>query len=176
MNLLRLVLYVTSLPVDLLLAWPMLLVTHVFWGEKLYWEDDALVSLRREGSWLDRKWRFSTSIGHAISYHSSHVALEGEPMAAVQIHEHVHVEQSEAAMLGSFLVAVTQFAVLGEAWWWLCVLVWATGNLVWALSGWLTAILRGENAYRGAHFEEAAYAIDEVHTDNRPALRPPTAK
>ena len=164
----RILLYLVSLPNDLLIAWPIVLLIHLLWGTRLYWEDGALASIRRPGSWIDKRWRFSTTLGHGISYHSNHRGLGDDPKTAVRVHEHVHVEQSEAAMLGSFVTACLLYGVLGVGWWWLALLVWSLGNVLFAVAGWVTAILRGEDAYRGAHFEEAAYAVDAPHRDRVP--------
>jgi hypothetical protein len=38
-----------------------------------------------------------------------------------------------------------------------------SGYLFFLVSGWLVAVLRGENAYSGSQHEEAAYAIAEKY-------------
>lgn len=180
-------LYLTSLPNDLV-GWLVVLFIRYAWGERLEWESPrsqglpggpVLVCEIREGSWAvtpgtwpkgfylirepgthPRTWE-GTTLGHAIFYGPGRRARDGERWRKVQVHEHVHVEQSEAAMLGSFIVGVaialwgqsTAAVIFG------CV-VWSLGVVLMGAANWTTAVLRGEDAYRGSHHEEAAYAID----------------
>jgi hypothetical protein len=78
------------------------------------------------------------------------------------------VEQFEASMVRAFIGGLIIFItllvlghptvalILGLLHWWM-------GYWWMGIAGWLTAWLRGESPYGGAHFEEAAYAIDELY-------------
>lgn len=105
-----------------------------------------------------------TTLGHAIFYGPGRRAPAGGKWSLIQVHEHVHVEQFEAAMLRSFIVGLivaiggqsTASLVLG-------LIIWSLGYLLMGAANWTTAVLRGEDAYRGSHHEEAAYAIDDLY-------------
>jgi hypothetical protein len=84
----------------------------------------------------------------------------------VEYHEHVHVEQAEAAMLTSFLMAVSAFLVLfftSAPVWAVCGGLWVLGYVLMAVGGWVVAWFRGEDVYRGSSHEEAAYALTEKY-------------
>lgn len=94
-----------------------------------------------------------------------HVIIVAVPSQRVLEHEHVHVEQFEAAGLLGLLVAVV-VALVG----WspatsvIAVALWVLFPLATYGAGALAAWLRGEPFYRGNHLEEAAYDAtdDEV--------------
>lgn len=123
-------------------------------------------------SGTDRPWG-GTTLGHAIFY-GPHGRVSGEGFGdprldlwtRTQAHEHIHVEQAEAASVGSFFVGLAAGIVLWllghvEAGAVLFLVVWTTGYLVMGVSGWLTALLRGEEAYWGSTHEESARAQDD---------------
>lgn len=194
---LHLLLYFVCLPVDLL-SWLAMLFIRFAWGNGLRWETPQSIGRPggpvlsvelSEGSWpvtpgtwpkgfyihhIDKRrpshpmtWG-GTTLGHAIMYGPGRRAIEGERWAPVQVHEHVHVEQFEAAMLRSFIVGLL-VAILGSIWGQstasICIglLIWALGYVLMGAANWTTAVLRGEDAYRGSHHEEAAYAIDDLY-------------
>ena len=124
--------------------------------------------VRITGGLADGQWQTwgGTTLGHAIFYGPNRrLADEPRNWEPLQVHEHVHVEQCEASMLRAFLIA----AGVGPELWALghpvaalatFLIIWATGYIFMGVGGLTTAWLRGEDAYRGSHHEEAAYAID----------------
>lgn len=164
----RFIPYVWTWPFDVV-VWLVWLVLCAIWGEKLRWEEGCLVFNWRSGSWPARTWYKKwggTTMGHAILYNwYVQPNPDREDWEPIQVHEHVHVEQYQASMLSSFLIGSLVMVTLG-----LAHQLWGTGALVggtvWFLGylwmgagGWLTALVRGEDAYRGSQHEEAAYAI-----------------
>lgn len=100
-------------------------------------------------------WRSGMTICHTIFYREDKMPAEGV-WGSLQEHESVHVEQFEATMLRSAIVGVIagvwgQSTALG-------LVLWVTGPLLMFLAAGVTAVLRGESFYRGAHHEEAAYS------------------
>jgi hypothetical protein len=194
----RLLTYFVGLPNDLLFGWPAVFLIWLFWGTGLRWEREALICQLKENSWPARTWyrvkRYNpitgrreyvritggladgqwltwggTTLGHAIFYGvHRRLAMHPRDWTSLQVHEHVHVEQCEASMLRSFLVALG----IGIELWLLghptaaivsALVIWTFGYWAMGIGGWVTAWLRGEDAYRGSHHEEAAYAIDAQH-------------
>lgn len=182
----HLISYVASLPWDLV-AWGVVLAIRALWGKELCWErprdnpetpgapggpvltcelrGDSLPA--RKGRWL-AGWYLrpdgfpwgGTTLGHAIFYGPGRRSRPGERWSAMQVHEHVHVEQFESAMLSSMVVG----AVVAVGWHPIAgVAVWFTGVLQFLCASWVTAILRGEPAYRGSHHETAAYAVEKSY-------------
>jgi hypothetical protein len=104
-----------------------------------------------------------TTLGHGGFYRNGTFT---QGWSQIQEHEHVHVEQLEAASLYGLFVAIAVFVVLmalghftvgpifGVLLWWLSILL-STGAAM------ATAWLRGEDPYRGSHTEEAAYSLDD---------------
>jgi len=136
------------------------LLTRLFFGNTLEWEEEALVCQVSEGSWLERHWKYSTTLGHGIIYRPDVRCPEtgNKNWWPIQVHEHVHVEQMEAAALSfSIVAAVTAFITWSI---WPFVFVWAPFNIYFHVGVWGAALLRGEHPYKGAHTEEAAYSID----------------
>lgn len=166
----RALLYVGTLPIDALWGWPLVLAAHLFWGEDgaLRREDGALRTRARASSWLHlrygQRWAGVTLSPHAIVYLAHPLWPEDlEEPGELQRHEHVHVEQGEAACLAGLVDALLIFAVVALAG---SPIVGAVlGLLKWLLASHektaaanLAALLRGEDGYRGSHVEEAAYA------------------
>lgn len=169
------ILYLVCLPNDLC-AWLAMLLIRALWGERLEWTSMSemgepggpvlTVSLRKD-SWPSKKWyrRWGgTTFGHAIMYGHARRAREGDDWNPIQVHEHIHVEQYEAAMLRSLLVGLVVALVMHSA---VGIIVgcciWVSGYLLMGASNWTTAWLRGEDPYRGSHHEEAAYAADDIY-------------
>jgi len=186
----HIVLYVVCAPWDILVAWPLVLIIRLLWGHRLRWETPPYHKEEgggpvltcellpgslpvRKGRWPvgwylhDRKhgvpWG-ATTLGHGIFYGPwARESLSADSWTRTQAHEHVHVEQFEASMVSSFLVALgvvvllvalghfRAAAVAG------CVL-WSLGYLLMGVGGWLAAFFRGEPMYRGSQHEESAYA------------------
>jgi len=156
-------LYFFTLPWDLTVAWPAVLLVRALWGRNLRWEKSptglgvhVLACDLSEGTWPARTWYAKwggTSLGHGIFYGASPGAAE-----RVRAHEHVHVEQFESSMFWSFVNGLWVGAV-GH--WWMGLLVWWLGYFGMAAGGWAVAWLRGEDFYRGSAHEEAARAQTE---------------
>lgn len=93
-----------------------------------------------------------------------------EAWVVTEEHENVHVEQFEASMVRSFLVATVvsiELLALGHP---IAALVtflvlWWLGYLLMVVSNWLTAWLRGEDPYRGSLHEEAAYRAGAAYKE-----------
>ena len=183
----HILLYIVALPWSLFVAWPIVLWIRLLWGKDLRWEtmppyDPAkgggggpcLTCQMKEGSFpvvkgtFPKGWYFNkrtnspwggTALGHAIFY---------GPYASdrTRAHEHVHVEQHEVAMLRSFIVGLAAGIVILALGHPVAALVtflsiWTTGYLMMGAAGWLTALLRGEEAYWGSTHEESARAQDD---------------
>ena len=110
----------------------------------------------------DRPWG-GTTLGHGIFYGPNGRGDKGTEWTRTQIHEHVHVEQGEAAMLQGFLVALAAGIVLWSlghpvAGTVMFLTIWTLGYLLNSVGGWLTSLCRGEEAYWGSTHEESARA------------------
>lgn len=165
----QLLLYFFALPWNLTVAWPAVLLVRLLWGENLRWEmppkplpgGAVLACSIKMDSWPARTWYKpwgGTTLGHGIFY-GVNIVKAGE-WGRVQTHEHVHVEQFEVAMFGSFLSGLAAGVFghsIGAG-----LFVWWAGYLFMGVCGWLVALMRGESPYRGSAHEESAYAqMDE---------------
>lgn len=192
------ILYAVSLPWDLFVAWPLVLLIRALWGKDLRWETPprykrevgggggpCLTCTVRENSFpvtpgiwpkgwylhraTGRPWG-GTTLGHAIFY-GPKGRLDTEGWTRTQTHEHVHVEQAEVAMVQGLLIGLTCGAVLWGLGYTVAGLavflaLWSCGYLLMGVAGWLTATLRGEEAYWGATHEESARAqTDAISKD-----------
>ena len=169
-----LILYVTSLGADLAIL-PFFLLMWLFWGTRLHFEKRPgkdpkgkpypgnwmLVWELKEGNLKGYTYGATTPAPHLIMYRegrNSPVA-KGDGWMPLQEHEHTHGEQYEAMSVAGCMVAawiIPWSLVLA-----LCVYVAAPFVFMGCFN--LTAWIRGENIYRGAGTEEAAYAIDDVY-------------
>lgn len=181
-------LWLTSFPWDILVFLAVLLI-WLFWGRKLEFNEGLWCELQ-PNSWPTRSWyRYKTNgkysvvpanlrmqygywftwggtcLGHGGFYGPGKMGAVGID-TIVEYHEHVHVEQSEVAMLTGFILSLSAFLVL-----WLTSVpaiyvasaMWFLSYFLKSLSGWLVAWFRGEDMYGGCTHEEAAYAITEKH-------------
>jgi len=190
-------LYAVCLPWDLTIAWPAILLIRLFWGRELHWETPpyfrsigggpVLVCALRWGTWPVSKSKWlggwylrqsadgelrawgGTTLGHGIFYGPDMDFKK--PWQRLQAHEHIHVEQMEAAFVASFLMTCfTGFCgffwyLFGWSWYgFFCVtlpVLWWYGGLAVMSGGWVAAWARGEPYYRGSQHEESAYAQDD---------------
>jgi len=111
-----------------------------------------------------RPWG-GTTLGHGIFYGPDGRCIS-DRWTSVQAHEHVHVEQYEVSMLKSFIVGMVSGIVLFTLGHFVAAIatflgIWATGYLMMGVAGWLTALLRGEEAYWGSTHEESARSQDK---------------
>jgi hypothetical protein len=195
------ILYGICLPWDLV-AYLVVLLIRVLWGKGLRWETPPYAKERgggpcltcqiKEGSLPVRKGIFpvgwylhdpntepptawgGTTLGHGIFYgpRGRFDDDPNNPWCSTQEHEHYHVEQHEAAMVGSFISGLAAFIVLlvlghpvaAVA---LGMGLWASGYLLMGTGGWVAALLRGEAAYWGSQHEESARAQTEVDRSAR---------
>lgn len=158
--------YLWTWPADLL-CWLAVLAVWVVCGTKLHWENGLWCELK-PNSWPARvygqKWA-GVTLGHGGIYGVGWSGGDGID-TPVEQHEHVHVEQYEAAMLHALMVAALivgayfidplapPVAVLA---------CWVLGGAMSYLASLLTALARGEQAYMGSHLEEAAYHDGEAN-------------
>jgi hypothetical protein len=132
-----------------LYSYAIILVVRAAWGDTLWWQDGVLFTRLRAGTWPTQTWYskwMGTCFGHSIM-------LAPSADAKIVKHELRHVEQAEASS------AVGLFLTLALGWpvGWPALCLWALLPLLGYLGGMLTAVLRGEDPYRGNHLEEAAY-------------------
>lgn len=130
------VLYGISCPWDLLVAWPVVLLVRLFWGEELRWERPLAYTRKLgggggpvltckirggsfpviEGIW-PKGWYLRTyEDGLKMSwdgtclghgiFYGCNVFRTDDKWLRVQAHEHIHTEQFEVSMLQSFIVGV----------------------------------------------------------------------
>lgn len=171
----QLLLYPICLPADIL-AGVVSLILWLFWGTDLRFEKRPGVDV--EGKPFPGNWALSWSLKemawdwyeYGATTLSAHVIMyregfthpdEPEEWMPIQIHEHVHCEQYEQASVAGLFLGLT--ALLTGAPALSVVLLWALSQPVVLGAAYVVAILRGEDAYRGANHEEAAYAIDGDH-------------
>lgn len=149
--------YLWTWPWDLV-VWLGVLVTWLFVGTKIQWQDGLWCELRRN-SFFSRVWNYAgVTLGHGGIYNAERSGGPGVD-TSTEKHELVHVEQYEVAMLISFISGIA-VSVVG-----LSLPALITGASIWVL-GWyivyyaasFQAWLRGEPHYRGNIFEESAYS------------------
>ena len=179
-------LWIPSLPWDIVVFLAVLLI-RLFWGCKLEFNEGLWCELKPNSwptrSWYrykhkgkysrvprDLQWKYGTwftwggtCLGHGGFYGPGKMGAAGID-TLLEYHEHVHVEQSEVAMLTGFIISLSAFLIL-----WLTSIpaiyvaggMWLFSYVLKSISGWLVAWFRGEDPYWGSSHEEAAYAITE---------------
>ena len=109
----------------------------------------------RVGSWLARRWRYSTTLGHLV------LLQPGCAGGDIERHELVHVRQFEGAVCSVWLAAVAGLSALALA---NAELAWCVALVLgpwWSYAGAsLAAFLRSERPYLDNHFERHARAVD----------------
>jgi hypothetical protein len=180
--------YLWTWPADVL-SWLVLLLMWLLWGTKLHWNEGLWFEFK-PNSWPTNTWyrikiggvhkhnpvelqptlgRWRTWGGttfvHGGFYGPGRSGGEGTD-TNVEVHEHVHVEFAEAAMLLALLAALIVFILC--AWFgrldvgaWAGGIMWATGATTSYASRLIQAWVRGEDPYEGSVEEEAAYSIAE---------------
>ena len=132
-------------------------------AEKLRWEK-TLVLTAQWRPWAAKRWKYSTTLGRGIVYHGEWRSLPGLVYSRIQSHEHVHVRQIEDLMMLSFLVGLAVALYTGQ--WGLGAALWWSGGL-WQVPDFITALLRGGNAYRDSEHERAAYGQTDLGPDGK---------
>jgi len=135
------ILYLVTLPWDLLIAWPVVLIIRLLWGKNLHWETPPPYERSKGGGGgpcltcqighgtfpvvpgvFPKGWYYNkrtksawggTALGHAIFYGPDGRTDFRSQWSRTQAHEHVHVEQFEVAMLQSLIVGVAAGLVVG---------------------------------------------------------------
>lgn len=157
-----LVLFVVSLPFNLAVAWPVLLVFRAFGLVRdLGTERGGVLVATFTKRWTGqmdtngrpRRWPWSTTLGHAIGYQERHRAAKGAPETPLQRHEHAHREQAENMALRAFVIAAIVYAATGN--WILALALWAS-SYAWIATNFLAAWMRGRDPYLGSEHEEHA--------------------
>jgi hypothetical protein len=148
------------------LLWVFLVLFRLFFGKRLFWQNGLWCEIRK-GSWFYKVWAVLFSgmtLGHGGLYGPG---VPGGPEidTGTEFHEHIHVEQFEAAMLLSFVVGVVMLISGSE--WWVSALVWLLGGSTAYYASLAQAWLRGEKPYRGSHLEESAYSQTDLWRQER---------
>lgn len=153
--------YIWTIPLDLI-AWIIVLVAWLLLGTRLHWIEGLWCELKQKpANAISKIWRKQwggVTLGHGGLLRPGAAGGEGID-TKIERHEHVHVEQYEASMLVSFIIAIAVLAtirtidaaILAGA-------IWITGGVLPYVASLLQAWLRGEQAYGGSHLEEAARA------------------
>lgn len=178
------ILYFFCLPWDLTICWPFVCLIRLTVGMDLHWEwppvgssGPVLVVILRPDSWVAKKWYQGwggTTFGHGMMYAEGESNPANQPESPVQVHENVHVEQFEGAAVGGFILGLVTFVVVGCLGHWaaavqLGMFIWWSSWVVVGIGNIITAWLRGENPYRGASHEEAAYAQEGLYEEGKSA-------
>jgi hypothetical protein len=155
--------YIYTISWDMI-VWICVLGIRAFWGQKLHWLNGLWCEFKKN-SWPTRtwykRWR-GTTLGHGGIYNNDVSGGEGLD-TETEVHEHIHVDQYESAMLRAFLMAIV---ILSTLWYvgeprlgiGIGYVVWLLGGVVHVLTNTFQAWMRGEDSYRGAVHEESAYA------------------
>lgn len=145
-------------PWDLTVCLLTVLGVRLLWGKSSFWLDGLWVVLD-EQSWFVRKpyqkWG-GTTMGHGGWLREHRVGDPTKVDTYLEMHEHVHVEQYEAAMLSGLIAGIFVFALTQH---WSALVIWWAGYLLMGLGNWIQAWFRGEELYKGSHHEEAARAV-----------------
>lgn len=184
--------YLFTFPADII-VWFVVLFIWLLWGTKLEWNEGLWCELKKN-SWPARSWYRLKIKGEYVKLPEKYYSVHGEWLTwggtcfghggfygpgkagergidtRTEYHEHIHVEQTEVALLLSFLQAMVVFGALfylrqPKLALWIGGGVWIVGFLFKAMSGGIVAWLRGEDPYRGSTHEEAAYALDQSFPD-----------
>ena len=147
------------------LSWIAVLIINFLWGHKLEWLDGLWCELQPY-SWPVRTWyeRWSgTTFIRGGFYRPGRKGEMGIIDTRTEAHEHIHIEQGEAAALLGLVIAIAITLVFP----------WSTAGFITALAVWtlmpallyltagIQAVVRGESFYKGNHLEEHAYDSDD---------------
>ena len=148
-----------------LISWLAVLVVWLLWGCKLEWLDGLWCELK-PNSWPMRSWYKDwggTTFIRGGFYRPGRKGKPGRIDTRTEAHEHIHIEQAEASALYGFIMAVvvsivTLFSTAGLI---TALLIWTITPLMIYVAAGLQAVIRGEEFYKGNHFEEHAYIQDD---------------
>lgn len=157
------ILFAFVAPWALTVAWPWVLLLWAIRAVTLLeWEEGGVLTAELR-PWAAKIWRYSTTLGRGIIYQPDCRAPRGVPTTRIQRHERVHVRQTEDLMMLSFVVGLVVALCTGA--WWLWPVLWWSGGM-WQLPNFITAMLRGGNAYRDSEHERAAYGETDLHDES----------
>lgn len=127
-------------------------MVHLLWGGKSFWKEGVFVTELKTDSWPMRTW-YKPWGGTCFGYG---VMLAPGMSSSVLKHELIHTEQLEAgASAGLILGIICSIVTLNV----LPVLIcWLFMGVFSYLGASLIAFLKGKEAYKGNHLEEAARA------------------
>lgn len=162
----RIILHVVTAPLDLLVAYPAVLLAWLFIGRDLWWSRGVLsCELTPKASKI---WGWGgMTLGHGIVYADGRRGGTEEADRPIEVHELVHARQAETAALAGFVAGLVVAIVVGASGslgpaLWLGGLLWLLTPWLMVGAAWLSAWLRGEHFYRDSDHEMHAYAIDRL--------------
>ena len=158
-----LVLYLVTAPYTFTVSYGwVLLLWACCAAEKLRWEPTGVLTaqwmpwvVKPRGKTGWRLWKWSTTLGRGIIYQPKHRATPGESPTHIQRHEHVHVRQVEDMMLLGLCLGTIVAIVSHDVW--LGLLTWWSSGF-WQITNFVSAVLRGGEAYLDSEHERSAYA------------------
>jgi len=148
-----------------LVSWVVVLWCWLWWGTRLHWCEGLWCEFKPTSwpmrTWY-RRWGGTTFVWGGILAPGRAGEL-GVIDTQTEIHEHIHLEQAEAAQLASFIYGLsvllmwrtTEAAIYG-------LVIWVGGAAFIYCCTMLQAWFRGEEPYRGNHLEEAAYGLTRL--------------
>lgn len=155
----KLVLFIVSLP-HVLLGYLFVGLTLALGLSERFAYEPGWVPTVQWRPWVDRRYRYSTTIGRGISYKPAHRDDPEFVNTQLERHERKHIWQGEDLCFISFLLGALITIVTGD--WILGLIIWSSA-VIWLAVNFITAGLRErdftiEGMYRNAEHERSAYA------------------
>jgi len=163
----RWVLWALAIPFNIIAWFWLLLMVAIYAAHDLRVEPGGVLTAVWR-PWAAKRWRYSTTLGHAIIYQPGRRAPVGAVPTRIQEHEHVHVRQAEDDALRSVVLAAfvfTWWAISPGTTWRAALMIWVF-SYAWKSTNFLAAWLRGLRVYRDTEHERSAYA----QTDERDGI------
>lgn len=152
----RWILYGVTLPWTVVVGYGwVFLATGLFLARGVRMEEYGLMTAEWR-PWVAQRWRYSTTLGRGIIYTPGRrrAAVSSPELTSTEIHERRHVYQVEDLMMLSLVLGL--IVGIGTGDWLMGFLLWCSGG-AWQLPNFLTAAMRGGDAYRDSEHERAAY-------------------
>jgi hypothetical protein len=132
-------------------------------SEKFAYEP-GLVPTVQWRPWVDKRYRFSLTIGRGISYKPARRDDPTEINTQLERHERKHIWQQEDNCFQSFLLGLPIAIITGD--WILGLIIWSSA-VVWLSVNFVTAGIRFhdfsiDGMYRNAEHERSAYAQTDL--------------
>jgi hypothetical protein len=151
------IIFLVTLPSNVLWCWPLVMVINRVFGKKLHWVDWGLWTEIKPGTWFAKKMEYSgVTFGAGGIAKSGKLGLEGVIDTLLEYHENKHVHQFQVMTLLTAVLAAYAYFFCGASYW-----IWAmvpVGGALAYLCAVTVAALRGERWYRDNIFERSAYA------------------